>query len=242
MLDNIRLRLDEPLPQKPSDRTLLLLLSTQIQRFINKANRSSRSWAVDELTLVANSGQEDYPLPIDSSFGKPIQVRTVYASDPGHVSRDVPFSDLGDLNFDWPFPGNFGSSLSLDGSPNNAVRMAFFRKSGSDQVWVRMLPVPGQSSTYQVLYQIGVYGSTTPLDETPLLPEHHDLIEIRTAISALPHSAWFEETANNTSKRKELAMTLTNDSADLEKEFTSYITSLSAAGGLVLRTVPFPTD
>lgn len=229
MLTNVRVRTGDPRPQQPSDRTLLLLLSTQIQTFVNRANITGRPWAVDELTLTVVGGNEDYALPVDSHFGKPILVRTVYGANPSHIERDVDFVDLGEFNSDWGLPRNFGGGYSIDGSPNTASRIAFFRKGGTDQVYARVIPIPQQSAQYQILYQVGVYGEGVPLDETPLLPEHHALIETWTALAALPHCEWSDDRADNSARRRELGMTLDMDRARLEGIFHRYLSTTSAS-------------
>ncbi len=241
MLSNIRTRCDDPMDQRPAERTVLLLLSTQVQRFMNKVNLSGKPWAVDELTLTTAGGVEDYPIPSDSSFGKPLGVRTVSTTDPSHIERDVDFFELGELNTGWGLPQDVGMSMSGDGS-GNAARLAFYRKSGTDQVYVRVRPIPQAGDSYKVLYQVGVYGETVPLDETPLLPEHHALIEIRTAIALLPHCQWSEDKAENAAKRKDLAMSLAFDSADLERDFIRYVATMSASTRPSYRDLPFSFD
>lgn len=236
MLTNIRIRCGGPKAQAPSDRLLLLLLSSQLQNFATEANLSGRPWSVEEMNLEVTSGEEDYPLPIDASFGKPIQVRTVYPSDPGHIERDIDFFDIGDLNFGWPFPKNFGSAGSLDSSPNNAARLAFFRKGG--QVYARVLPIPATSATYQILYQVGVYGETVPLEDIPILPEHHTLLEIRTSLAALPHCEWSDDRAANKDKRGELAMSMVPDSQRLERNFKLYTATVTGHRGMSVRLAP----
>lgn len=242
LLSNTRIRCGYPRSQKPGDSTLLLLLSTQVQAFLNEANLTGRPWAVDELILSVSSATEDYPLAIDSHFGKPILVRTVYSADPGHIERDIDFVELGEFNSDWPFPKNFGSSLSVDSSPNNAARLAFFRKGGTDQVYVRVLPIPSQSADYQILYQVGVYGDTVPLDEAPLLPEHHGLIEVRTALALLPHCEWEDADERNDYKRKALGITLAAEERRLSELFRRYITTTSASVRPSYRVPAFEID
>lgn len=242
MLANVRTSCADPRTQKPSDRALLLLLSRQIQTYVNKANLTGRPWAVDELSLVVTPNTEDYALPIDSHFGKPILVRAVYPSNPALVEWDVDFVDLGAFNFNWDYPKNFGNAFSLDGSPNSAARLAFFRKSGTDQIYVRVVPVPAASATYQILYQVGVYGEGVPLDETPLLPEHHALIEVWTAIAALPHCEWDDDRAVNSEMRQALFGTLDAERQRLEATFNLYINTTSASTKPVYRELPFAID
>lgn len=224
MVKRSRVRLGSPRSQAPSDRQLLLLISTNIQSFINESGLNGSAWAVDELPLTVAAGIEDYAIAEGSYFGKPIQVRTVYPENPAHIERDVEFFELGDINYDWNYPKNFGALVSnYDGSPHTAQRIAFFRKSGTDQVYARVQPVPQRAATYQVLYQIGDFGSVLSLDTAPLLPQHHALIELRSCIDALPHCDWDDDEAINESKRKQLALTFVPRSEQLERNFKTYL-------------------
>ena len=237
MLTNIRIRLADPRSQQPSERTLLLLLSTQVQNFATEANLSGRHWAVDETFLPVVAGVNDYEIS-EASFGKPLEIYSYYPSDPGHITYPVNLIDLGDVHFDWGLPENVASGFNT-GSPHTAIRIAFYRKQGV--LHARVLPTPTTSATYKVLYQIGVYGETVPLDETPFLPEHHSLIELRTAISALPHSEWFDnDDDRNRRRREELALSMAPDSERLERNFRSYITSITGKGGMSIRYEPVP--
>jgi hypothetical protein len=116
----------------------------------------------------------------------------------------------------------------VDGSPNNAQRLAFFRKSGDDQVYVRVLPVPQQAAQYKVIYQVGVYGQTNSLDETPLLPMHHALVEVRTALAALPHAQWSTNAGDNQARRNDLRPTLLAEETMLRRNFRAYVASTGA--------------
>lgn len=222
LLTNTRIRLGEPRAQRPSDLALLLMVRTQVQSFLTQANLSDKPWAVDEVPLIAVGGVEDYDVGSASQFGKPIQVRTVWPS-PNHVESTIEFFELGDINFEWDLPRDMAYGWAPDGSPNTAQRIAFFRKAGRDQVYARIMPIPQVGATYQILYQVGVYGETESLDDIPVLPQHHALVEIRAAIDALPHAEWGDDENMNREKRKELALTLAATEGRLAKEFNNYI-------------------
>jgi hypothetical protein len=242
MKANIRLRLDNPIAQRPSDDQVLLELTTQIQSYLNEVNLSAKPWATGEHFLEVQANVEDYALGL-TDFGKPIQVRTYYPENASYIERVVEFFELGDLNFDWNLPHNFGNLIyNPDGSPHTAFRMAFFRKGGTDVPWVRVLPVPMMSATYQILYQIGVYGQTQGLGTTPVLPQHHALIEIRTAIALLPLTYWSENEDFNAAKRKELALTLANSERRLGADFSDYIKTLTISRRLNRRGHAFTID
>lgn len=228
MRQQVRVRLGHPRAQSPSNHDILVNLSTQIQRYMNKLALTGRTWAVDEVSLGVANGVEDYPIAA-VNFGRPIQVRTVYPQNPSYVERDIEFDELGDMNFDWPYPKNFGSLVyNVDGSPHTAMRMAFFRRGGVDQVYVRVTPIPAQPATYQILYQVGDFARSAALATVPVLPQHHDLLEIRSAISLLPVTSWSDSAQADSNKRKELAMSLTNDEQALAADFHDYIKSVGA--------------
>lgn len=234
LLTNTRVRLGDTLAQRPSDRTLLLIVCTQVQSFVNLANLSAKPWAIDEVTVVAIPGLEDYAIGVASQFGKPIAVRTQDPSNPSHIESVVEFTELVDLTFDWSMPRDVGG-FGFDGSPHSARRIAFFRRGGSDQVWARVLPIPQTTAEYQILYQVGVYGETESLDEIPVLPQFHALIEIRSALDALPHCLWDDNAAVNADIRKELAMSLAATENRLADEFNKYIRTVTVSRRLGLR-------
>lgn len=242
MKDNVLLRLGTPIAQKPSDRIVLLNLTTQIQSYLNEANLSAKPWAVAELSLNVVPGIEDYAMPA-TDFGKPVMVRTVYPQNPAHIERVIDFFELQDLNFDWNLPKNFGNTFfNLDGSPHTALRMAFFRKNGSDTVYCRVLPIPQLPATYQILYQIGQYGEDQGLDTVPVLPQHHALIEVRTALSCLPMAQWGDKPDEDDKRREQLALSLANDNSRLEREFQAYITTVAVSRRLSYRNEVYSID
>lgn len=225
LLSNVRIRLDGPRAQRPSDRTLLLHLSTTVQHLLTEANLRGRYWAVDETELVATPNTAEYIISVEG-FGKPLEVRSSFPGNPSYIEYDVPFFELGDLGFDWPYPNDFGVSANLDGSPHSAHRIAFYRKQGN--VYARILPVPAQAARYRIIYQLGKFGETTPLDEELLFPEHSALVELRTAISALPQTEWDDDAMLNAGKRKELALTMTEDARTAYGLFKHYVATQTA--------------
>jgi hypothetical protein len=242
MKAHVKFRLAEPIAHKPSDDQILLNLTTQIQSYLNQVNLSAKPWATGECLLYVQPNQEDYALNA-ANFGKPIQVRTVYPQNSAHVERIVDFFELGDLNFDWNLPKNFGNLVyNADGSPHTAFRMAFFRKLGTDVPWVRVIPVPQWPATYQILYQIGVYGDTQGLGTVPVLPQHHALIEVRTAMSLLPIAEWSADELANAKKRQELALSLGNDEKRLGADFYDYIKTVTISRRLNRRGAAFTID
>lgn len=229
MMERVRaVHLGEPRAQHPSTYQVLTKLSIQIQRYVNRLSLSERSWAVAEVSLTVAANQEDYPISA-ADFGRPIQVRTVWSSNPSHIEQDIMFFELGDINFNWPYPKNLGALIyNADGSPHTAQRMAFFRKSGVDQIYVRVQPIPQRTATYQILYQIGNYADGAALATVPVLSQHHALIEVRTALSLLPITDWTGDVKADVVMREQLAIQLKSDEIELGRDFERYISSVGA--------------
>jgi hypothetical protein len=205
---------------------LLKLLSIQVQHFLTELNIYGNNWAVDETVLTITPNVAEYTLPVEG-FGKPIEVLAINPADPAYVNRPVDFFELGDLNYDWDMPANFGQAWGgIDGSPHSTQRIAFYRKNGN--VKARVLPAPGQAAQFRVLYQVGVFGETTPLDEDVLMPEHHALIEVRTALAVLPHCEWFDQEDSNVRRRTELKASLMDQEAQLARVFRANIINQTA--------------
>lgn len=225
---NTRLRLNEPRSQKPSGRAVLQAVVTKTQDLFSQLGDTGAAWAIDELQLQVVNGQQDYLLPVTSYFGKPLQVLTYYPQNTSTITRSINFTVLNDLNYDWNLPQNAASWFgNWDGTPNTAVRMAFYRKGGEDNMWVRVLPTPALSATYTITYAIGSWVDDAGLDASPVLNQFHPLIEIQSALSLLPHAEWTDDKADNRERRKELRDSLLYDEAAVKDGFQRYIRGLT---------------
>jgi hypothetical protein len=164
------------------------------------------------------------------SFGKPLQVITVDDSTPSHIEREIPFFQVANLNFNYQAPKDAGyQNWSPDGSNHTAVRIAFYRKDGS---WtVRVLPMPELAAEYKVLYSVGDWAGTAGLGDVPILPEHHHLIEVRSAGTLLPLAEWYDEEDKqgrkaNSEKRQSLAQSLMAENQLYTRDFENRIVNL----------------
>jgi len=225
MLSGVRIHTRDPRAQQPSDRTILKKLSIEVQTFLTELNIYGRNYSVDETVLTISPNNAEYQIGL-SDFGKPIEVRTTDPGNPSYIERTIDFFELGDLHFEWDMPNDFGQSYWGDGSGHSTQRIAFYRKAGN--VFARILPVPAQPARLSILYQVGVFGSTVPLDENLIAPEHHALIEVRTAIAVLPHCEWDDNESINQTRRKELGVALGVELDRLTKTFRSNLVNQSA--------------
>lgn len=227
IMRNARVRMRDPRAQNPSDRTLLVLLSSTVQNLLTEANLRGGYWAVDETEITVGPNNTEYIVPVQG-FGKPIEVRAVYPASASHHSHDVDFFTLGDLNFqDW----NWTSYNAIDplwGVPYGDQRVAFYRKQGNTYMRIAQGGPPA-GTTYKIIYQVGTFGETMPLDEEVMLPEHSGLVEIRLALAALPHAEWFDDERANKDRRAELTLTLVEDAKIAYALFKSSVATMTAS-------------
>lgn len=226
MCNEVRLRADDPLPQKPSMRRILLAVLDAVQHFYSRLENTGQAWSIKpEYTLTVGSGTSDYLLAIDNSYGKPLQVLTLYPSNPSHIQRYVDFVELADLNFNWPYPVNMGNYLMTDGSNCTAMRMAFYYKDDGSR-YVRVLPQPQLTASYAITFASGDWTNDIDLSASPVLSQFHSLIEVRAAQSILPSCQWAGDQKYNMDHRRELLVALKNDEARIADEFDRYCRNL----------------
>lgn len=194
----------EPLSQRPSRRYLLQLATTNLQSFFNEITQTGRPWAVCDqpIILTVASGQSEYVLPVGDDWGRPLDVTTYDPSNPSFIERQISFFELADQKMNWDAPRN--AQTYLDSAGHTAQRMSFYKKGFANDTYVSVWPVPQGSSQYRVIYSLGNWASEMSLDDSPLLTQHHALLTIKTALDALPGSAWFEVEQDNRLRRNEL--------------------------------------
>lgn len=223
----VRILCDDPLPQKPSLRRILLAVLQTTQNFYNRLENTGAAWSLKpDYTLSVAESTSDYLLAIDDSYGKPIQVLTYWPANPNLPQRYVEFREFADMNFDWGYPVNIASWMYTDGSPNTAMRMAFYYRDDGTR-WVRVLPQPQNSQgTYLITFAGGNWTESAAIEDSPILSQFHSLIEIRSAQSVLPSCQWSADQKYNMDHRRELALALKNDEGPIAEEFDRYCRSL----------------
>jgi hypothetical protein len=223
MINSVRGRLMQPRSQRPSDRDVYRSLLDHLKNLYNHLSNTGHTWEEYELTVTVSSGQSDYQLN-DTRLGKPIIVFTKDDSDPSHIERTVPVFELQDLNFNWGLPNDIGTSMLDWNNKHSAWRIGYYRREGLP--YVRFKPTPQDTAEYRVMYVIGNWADSAGLNDEPVLSEHHHLIEIRAAMSLLPFAEWDGSEDLNMSRRKALAMSLSNDASIFSVEFELYARSL----------------
>jgi len=241
MCAEVRLRVDEPRNQRPSARRALQAVTDSLQTFYARLGNTGQAWSLKpDYQLVVSSGVSDYLLAIDNSYGKPLQVLTYYTLNPSYIQRYVEFVEFNDLNFNWNLPQNIASWMWTDGSPNTAMRMAFYYKDDGSR-WVRVLPQPQLAATYLISFASGDWASNASLTDSPVLSQFHSLPETWAALSILPSCEWWDDKKANMDHRRELALSLSADMQRMEDEFDRYCRNL-VDDHMTVRTSSFDSN
>lgn len=228
----VRGLLDDPDPQKPSDRILFQVFGNQVAHHLSQLQNSGAPWGVLDWQLVAQPGQEDY-LIAAQDFGKPFWVHTEDPGDPFRARSEVPFCLL--QNAEQFYTGPRQIMSTSDNVPTATV-ISFYRKFES--YYARITPVPGGTAYYRVWYEIAP-GMPRNLGDSPGLTAFHHLIRVQTAGAALPYCQWGDikidapEPKDREAwrfKTKALAEALSSQAAQFQKEFSTYIGTLMQPG------------
>ena len=223
MAANVRLRCDEPLPNKPSMRRVLQAVVSSVQSFYSFLENTGQPWSLKaDYTLTVSGNTSDYLLAVDPTYGKPLQVLTYYPQNPSHITRQIDFVEFADMNFDWPYPVNLSSWLMNDGSNCTAMRMAFYHKDDGSR-WVRVLPQPQLSASYLISFASGDWVSSAGIEDSPVLSQFHELPEVWAAMSVLPSCQWESDQKYNMAHRRELAEALERDRLRVNDGFERYV-------------------
>ncbi len=219
-------RLYSPLPQRPGLHVILGAVVTHTQNLYNELSNSNRAWATAEVEMAVSPDQQDTVVPVDSQVGKILSVVTSDPSNPNHQERSIDFFEVQNLNFHWNFPNDVALGMAnWDGSPHTADRIAFFY-SGDGNLYARIKPLPKRPATYKVMYAIGDWASAASLESSPVLANHHHLIEVRAARTVLPDCSWYDDEARDEAKQAKVLDALNADEQLFAPVWQDYIRSL----------------
>lgn len=231
-LAQIRLLLDEPTPEHPSDRILFQLFSDAIIHHKSRLQNSSAQWDVNSIDVQASYAQEDY-LIAAADFGKPFWVYAYDSQDRYHTRVEIPFSMV--QNADQFYSGPTQVWQEADNWPSAAV-CSFYRKNGS--WYFRLTPIPGGSCMYTVWYETQPTAPQSLYDTVGLTPFHH-LIRVETAMAALPYVAWghlkFNAEKDSHLNRWKLKIDMLKDTfkgqwTQWDYQFSTYLSEIMMSG------------
>jgi hypothetical protein len=239
---NVRTVLGDPQAQHPGLRQVFKHVLNHTQSLYNHLNNTNKAWATVEIPLQAQANKSDYTINAQN-WGRALLVYTEDQSTPGHWERTVPFFNAQNLNlaYDGPRDGANWFGGFLDGSNHTALGIAFLREPSGQVVKARIRPVPQAPATYRIIYAVGPWAESAALDSSPVLAEHHHLIETRAAIACLPDARWWltdaaigsdewkAVEAANADQRKTRMLTLGKDEVRYTRDFELYVSSLNGA-------------
>lgn len=235
-LSRVSMMLGEPHPVAPSEPMIWRALSDAAQHLFNQAMNSPVSWAITSIDLDVVADQDKYLLPAQD-FGKDVLIETIDTSEPNHTPRPVRRMSLQSSligGYDL-YAERYGSQW-LEGAKHTVQTMVVFRENG--QVYIRTLPKPpvgALTAQYRIWYE-RMEANTDSDANSFIVPAGVPLLCARAAFTVLPHAQWagFDD-AQNANKRKELAVTITSDKTDYEKEWKRYLATDRQAGVTSMR-------
>src|SRR5262245_49315304 len=242
MTSNVRLGLGDPQSQHPGLRQVFKHVLNHTQSIYNHLNNTSKAWATLEVSIQAEKDKSDYLISAQD-WGRALLVYTVDESTPGHWERSIPFFNVLNLNLAYQGPRDGANWFGgfWDGSNHTALGISFFREPNGQVVKARIRPVPQAPATYRIIYSIGSWAESAALGSSPVLTEHHHLIETRAMISCLPYTEWWLSSAAigseewkavelmNADQRKARLVILGGDEARYARDFELYVRSLNGA-------------
>ncbi len=225
-IQRIRSLLDNPYPNTPSWHQYLRLELSEEQDITNELNNTGKPWGLVEYQLNYTPATPTYTINV-TDWGKVFYV-VKETTNPFIPFLPVPFQDVQDQLYGsiigW-FNNSYSQAFALSETPE---RMSFYRAGTLNaQPSVKIEPMPAQSATYIITYLPGYLGTADPLETAIQLPEHAELIRLRSATSLLPYAKWSEDESFNQIKRKEMAAGFQYQLERKEANYRKYIKSIN---------------
>lgn len=218
--------LDSPLPQSPSFHQLLRQQISEEMDVVNQLNNTGKPWGTAEYQLNYTPSQTTYTINAQD-WGKVLFVVKV-TGNPYVPYVPVPFDDITEQNYGTiltSFYGVYGTIFPLSETPE---KMSFYRDGVTNaQYKVSIQPAPAVSWTYIITYMPGYIGTGDALETAVQMPEHSELIRLRSAVALLNYSKWGDDEAFNRQKRSDLMQGFMYQLDRKEKLFSRYIQSIN---------------
>lgn len=185
LIAEVRVLLDEPNHQHPTERHLWTIMTYQLQNYMNELQNTGQNWNIAswQLDVLPNISEYSITAP---DFGKPIYILTK-SDDPQVAEREVRIVDI--QNFDFLPPR--GQAWAWNESKHTAAAIAFYGKGTlATNHFCKLVPKPITPAAYTVWYKTGLLPELA-LTTDLLVPEHHQLLVTRTALAAIPYCRWW---------------------------------------------------
>jgi hypothetical protein len=182
MISHIRLKLGDPLPEKPRDEVITQFLKDSAQQFYNELANTASNWTVKKQNITVNAGQDTYLLPFPD-FSQELMMRTVDPTDPQHWQREVMICQLQNIEqfFHGPLTDQFTASK------HSAQTASFYMQDGS--VYVQIRPIPARSADYEIWYIPGPF-RVQDFGQSIGFEQFHPMLENKVALAVADLCRW----------------------------------------------------
>jgi hypothetical protein len=184
LIADIKLDLDHPDDNQPSDDAIMLAIADIAQLLDVKAQNTGEGWSVtyQDLTVGPNVNPAVYALQW-ANFGKPVRIHTIDPSNPLHWSRKIQIIDRQDIEnaYDGPVapPG---------GEKHNASAVVIYWENGAPMA--EFIPVPNQNAQYRFWFETGEIAEPAIGGGIPVQGPFHRYVRIRAALQLLGKCYW----------------------------------------------------
>lgn len=229
MIDNVRVKLGDPRNGAPNDMAVLDKVCFHARSAKRFRRATGNPWDFNDLIVQVVANNDTY-LITATDFAQPLAVITHDPQNPSWIPRLVKIFEPQNLVYNIPeIPAQYASYnyLPWDGSNCTAQRVAFYWRD--NQPYIQVWPTPQLSAQYKVRYLQNTSGVTdSSLSSEPANQEDEDLVEIRSALSLLAISEWWdggtrEGRQANAEKRRDLTMTLKADELEAFRIFEALV-------------------
>lgn len=220
MISHIRLKLGDPLPERPRDEVILTFLKDAAQQFYNELANTASNWTVKKSRITINAGQDTYLLAFPD-FSQELLMRTVDDSDPQHWQREVTICQIQNMDqfYSGPVTDNF--------SPyKHSAQVASFYMMDSS-VYLQIRPSPSRSADYEIWYIPGPY-RVNDFATTINFEQFHPMLENQVAMAVADLCRWQGMDADTTIAMIQGRIGALSKEYELQKDtFDHYKESLS---------------
>jgi hypothetical protein len=182
MISHIRLKLGDPLPEKPRDEVITQFLKDSAQQFYNELANTASSWTVRKQNITLNAGQDTYLLPFPD-FSQQLMMRTVDPTDPQHWQREVTICQL--QNVEQFYNGPLTDMFSV--YKHSAAVASFYYQDNS--VYLQVRPVPSRTADYEIWYIPGPY-VVNDFGQSISFEQFHPMLENQVALAVADLCRW----------------------------------------------------
>ena len=216
-ISRVRSLLLNPQDNAPTLDQLWSHLTMEMQNFYNELSSSFLPWTYHEQSINVTSGLTDYL--VTEPTGKILFV-IAYPENTDLTPVSLEFADLADVSSDFYLysPLDYGYTPDFNESINFPFpfQIAFYRKD--NDLYFRVAPFSYNLTSIKIIYSTGDWLTNLQFTDSAVLPQHHGLVEVRTALNLLPAAKWTGD-ASDQDMRANLGRTLAVQEGRYNQQF-----------------------